>query len=311
MSRDNKGRVCCPPGCPVWQISVRASAEAEVAMAALLESLFGEPPAVYVDAETQTIALSIYCQELPCPEAEIRFRLRTSLGCIREHGLKGDAGGVAIRKIRCQDWTESWKKHFRPLEFGQALLVKPSWSQCKPRAGQGVVVLDPGLSFGTGQHPTTAFCLEQLVACRQKGQTQSLLDIGTGTGILAIAAAKLGYHPIQAIDFDPSAVRVAKANALKNRVAKRVRTLQCDLTRLPIGSETKFDVICANLIYDLLVGQTKRILSRLEHRGTFISAGILGTQFDQVRVVYAAAGLKLIATRKEKEWQSGAFAFGR
>ena len=308
MSCDNKGRVCCPPGCPVWQISVRTPAEAEVAMAALLESLFGEPPAVYVDVETQTIALSIYCQELPRPEAEIRFRLRTSLRRIREDGLKMR---VAIRKIRRQDWAESWKKHFRPLEFGQALLVKPSWSQCKPRAGQGVVVLDPGLSFGTGQHPTTAFCLEQLVACRQKGQTQSLLDIGTGTGILAIAAAKLGYRPIQAIDLDPAAVRVAKANALQNRVAKRVRILQCDVTRLPIGSETKFDVICANLIYDLLIGQTKRILSRLQPRGTFISAGILKTQFDQVRVAYAAAGLELIVTRKEKEWQSGAFAFAR
>ena len=311
MTSDNQGRFYGTADAPVWQISVRTSAEAEVAMAALLESLFGEPPAVYVDAQTQTTALSIYCQELPCPEAEIRLRLRTSLRRIREHGLKMDAGRVAIRKIRRQDWAESWKKHFRPLEFGQALLVKPSWSQCKPRAGQGVVVLDPGLSFGTGQHPTTAFCLEQLVACRQKGQTQSLLDIGTGTGILAIAAAKLGYRPIQAIDLDPAAVRVAKANALQNRVAKRVRILQCDVTRLPIGSETKFDVICANLIYDLLIGQTKRILSRLQPRGTFISAGILKTQFDQVRVAYAAAGLELIVTRKEKEWQSGAFAFAR
>lgn len=311
MTGDNNGRVLCPTNSAVWQISVRTSAEAEVAMAALLESLFGEPPAVYVDAETRTIALSIYCEELPCPEAEIRFRLRTSLRWIREHGLKMDAGRVAIIKIRRQDWAESWKKHFQPLEFGQALLVKPSWSQCKPRAGQGVVVLDPGLSFGTGQHPTTAFCLEQLVACRQKGQMQSLLDIGTGTGILAIAAAKLGYRPIQALDLDPSAVRVAKANALKNRVAKRVRILQRDLTRLPPGSERKFDVICANLIYDLLIGQTKRILSRLQPRGTFISAGILRTQFEQVRVLYAAAGLKLIATRREKEWQSGAFVFGR
>src|SRR5437870_11798870 len=88
MSCDNKGRVCCPPGCPVWQISVRTLAEAEVAMAALLESLFGEPTAVYVDVETQTIALSSYCQQLPRPEAEMRLQLRTILRRIREHGAK-------------------------------------------------------------------------------------------------------------------------------------------------------------------------------------------------------------------------------
>src|SRR5437762_12938515 len=104
MTSDNQRRLYGTADAPVWQISVRTPAEAEVAMAALLESLFGEPPAVYVDAETQTIALSIYCQELPRPEAEIRFRLRTSLRRIRETGLKMR---VAIRKIRRQDWAEA------------------------------------------------------------------------------------------------------------------------------------------------------------------------------------------------------------
>ena len=299
------------PGCPIWQISVTTSAEAEEAIAALLESIFAEPASVYTDAQTQRTVVSIYWPKRSCPEAEIRVRLRRGLMQIRECGLGIYAGRVAIRKIRRRAWAESWKKHFKPLEFGQALLVKPSWSRCKPRAGQAVVVLDPGLSFGTGQHPTTAFCLEQLIACRGTGRARSFLDIGTGTGILAIAAARLGYRPIQALDVDPAAVRVAKANALQNHVEKRVRILQRDLTRLTLGSDTKFEVICANLMYDLLIDQTKRIVNRLQPRGTLISAGILKTQFEQVQVGYAAAGLKLIATRREKEWQSGAFAFAR
>jgi ribosomal protein L11 methyltransferase len=141
------------------------------------------------------------------------------------------------------------------------------------------------------------------------GQARSLLDIGTGSGILAIAAAKLGYHPVHAFDTDPAAVRVAKANALRNRVEKRLRIFRQDLTRLPLQGIVKFDVVCANLICELLISQSKRILNRLQPNGTLILAGILKTQLAPVRQVYAAAGLKMIATRTENEWRSGAFAF--
>jgi ribosomal protein L11 methyltransferase len=172
-------------------------------------------------------------------------------------------------------------------------------------------VLDPGLSFGTGQHPTTAFCLEQLAARRATGRQQSCLDIGTGSGILAIAAAKLGYKPVQAFDFDPAAVRVARANAFQNRVAKRVHIFRQDLIRLPLRDGGRFDVICANLTSELLVQQSKRIVRRLRPTGTLIVAGVFKRQFVEVHRAYAAEGLKLIATGNDKEWQSAAFAFPR
>ena len=139
--------------------------------------------------------------------------------------------------MRREDWAESWKRHFKPIEIGDALLVKPSWSKRRPRKNQAVVILDPGLSFGTGQHPTTAFCLREIVRlklAKERGRLarefktrhhadepsalQSFLDIGTGSGILAIAAAKLGYQPVHAFDFDAEAVRIARANARANRV---------------------------------------------------------------------------------------------
>src|SRR5439155_23112501 len=118
---------------------------------------------------------------------------------------------------------------------GLALLLKPSWSRCRARRGQAVVVLDPGLSFGTGQHPTTRFCLEQIVARRTQDRGQSFLDMGTGSGILAIAAAKLGYHPVAAFDVDAHAVRIARANARKNGVADTLHPRRQDLRQLPAG----------------------------------------------------------------------------
>lgn len=294
---------------PLWQVSVTTTIEAEEAVAALFEALFQRPPSVFLDAAQPTAAVSTYCPKLPLPEAALRARLRAGLSKVRNSGLEIASGRITIRRVAPQNWRESWKKHFRPIEIGRALLVKPTWSRRRPQAGQAVVVLDPGLSFGTGQHPTTAFCLEQLAARRTSGLQQSFLDIGTGSGILAIAATKLGYNPVQAFDLDPAAVRVARANARQNRAAKRIRIFQQDLGRLPLRGGAKIDVICANLTSDLLVHQVNRIVRRLRPTGTLILAGILTIQFARVRQVYLAAGLQLIATRRDKDWQSAAFAF--
>jgi len=291
----------------LWQLSVTTSIEAEEAVAALLEDLFGQAPAIYTDADSQTAAVSVYCPKLHQSEAELRTRLRTGLRQIKNRGLNVAAAEVCLRRVRRSDWVESWKKHFQPLAIGGALLIKPSWSRRRPRAGQAVVVLDPGLSFGTGQHPTTAFCLERLVAARRLTRSQSLLDIGTGSGILAIAAAKLGYHPVRAFDVDPVAIRAAKANLIQNGVEGLVRLCRRDLNRLPLRAAERFEVICANLSSDLLVGQSKRILNRLKPSGTLILAGILKTQFAQVRRALARAGLKLVVARRVNEWQSGEF----
>src|SRR5262249_42097181 len=157
-------------------------------------------------------------------------------------------------------------------EIGSSLLIRPSWSRHRVRPGQGTVVLDPGLSFGTGQHPTTAFCLEQLVACRRRAESQSFLDIGTGSGILAIAAARLGYSPIQAIDCDAEAVRIACANARKNRVEKRIHFSQRDVAKLPVRPARKFSLVCANLISTILLAHQKQILAQVEEKGVLVVA---------------------------------------
>jgi ribosomal protein L11 methyltransferase len=318
---------------PLTKISIATTPEAEEAVAELLLRVFGQTPSTYFDAETGETTVSTYLEKPVQWSAVSRAELRAGLAALTECGLDIGPGEISASKVRREDWAESWKRHFKPLEIGDALLLKPSWEKRKPRKGQAVVILDPGLSFGTGHHATTSFCLRQLVAGRRGaglgsrsgagGETHasararnpdpnpaplsSLLDIGTGSGILAIAAAKLGYSPVRCFDFDPESVRVAKANAVQNGVAHLVKPVRHDLTKLPLTSATRYHVVCANLIYDLLIAERDRILSRLRPDGVLVLAGILQTQFAKVERAYRGAGLKLISTEVEKEWQSGAF----
>ena len=210
-------------------------------------------------------------------------------------------------EARREDWAESWKKHFKAIEVGPALLVKPSWIKRQPRPGQSVVVLDPGLSFGTSQHPTPfAFCLHEIVRCRKKATTWSFLDIGTGSGILAIAAAKLGYQPVHAFDFDPESVRVARANAQVNGVTGKIKLTRGDVTKLPAKPARQYDLVCANLISNLLIAEQKTIVNRVKSDGTLVLAGILAAEFSQVQQAFAACGLKAGRSSKiEEEWRSG------
>jgi len=289
-----------------WKISVKTSPEAEEAVVELFQRLFEELCSVYTDAATCAMTVSTYLAGRSQWSASKRARLLDGLRKIRACGLDVDARTISAQRLRREDWAESWKRHFQPIEIGSALLIKPSWSRRRPHRGQAVVTLDPGLSFGTGQHPTTRFCLEQLVRYRRHHQRQSVLDIGTGSGILAIAAAKLGYQAVEGFDFDPVAVRIARANARRNGVARHVGLSCQDVTRLPLVGE-KHDLICANLVAELLVAGKRRILARLKRDGILVLAGILGSEFEGVRAAYENSGLKVLSRAAEQEWESAAF----
>jgi ribosomal protein L11 methyltransferase len=312
----------------LWRVSVTTAPAAEGAVAQLLEDLFEQTASSYTDLERGVTASAVYLRRKP-DWPIVRAALSSRLARLRQLGLLLDPGRLSLTRMRRQDWAESWKRHFHPIEIGSRLLIKPSWSGYRPRRGQAVVVLDPGLSFGTGQHPTTAFCLEQLATARTSSSARpntavqqkrgargrrhprpwSFLDIGTGSGILAIAAAKLGYAPIEAFDFDPDAVRVARANASANSVARLIRFRRQDFSKLAVRTAKKYSLVCANLISNLLIAERARIISRVAPDGMLVLAGILKTEFQQVRVVYESAGLRLCASRSEKEWRSGAFVW--
>lgn len=294
---------------PLWQVSVTTSLEAEEAVVELLGRLFNCPAAAYTNEETKVTVVSVYCQQRSEWTSGKRGVLAAGLKEIQRAGLRIGAGKIAATRVTREDWSESWKRHFKPIEIGSRLLIKPSWIKRTVEKNQAVVVLDPGLSFGTGNHPTTAFCLRQLVACRKAGQAQAVLDIGTGSGILAIAAAKLGYTPVRAMDFDPEAVRVARENARKNGVLKLLSVGQQDITKLPLRSQEKYDIICANLISTLLLAERERMLNRLQAGGTLVIAGILKEEFPEIQQAWEQSGLKLVTSLMEGEWRSGAFTF--
>jgi ribosomal protein L11 methyltransferase len=291
----------------LWKISVRIAPQAEEAVTALLERITGQPAFLYVDAQRQTTMASVYAERSSDWSPAKRAMLRAELRGLRQCGLDIGRGTISVEHIRQEDWAESWKRHFKPLEIGPALLLKPSWSRRRPKKKQALVVIDPGLSFGTGQHPTTRFCLEQLVAMRRQDRAQSFLDIGTGSGILAISGVKLGYSPVLGIDVDPESVRIARANARQNQAGPKLRLISTPLARLPMRSSAKYDLICANLIFDLLVEERTRISNQLRTGGILVLAGILRSQFRDVRAAYEGLGFRLLCSKTVNEWSSGTF----
>jgi ribosomal protein L11 methyltransferase len=292
---------------PLWWISVATSIEAEDAVSELLEQLSGNTTSSYFDTETGASRINLFSEQKFPPE--FRRRVADGLKNIQSCGLDVGAGKIQIARLKREDWAASWKRHFRPIEIGSQLLIKSSWSRRKARKNQAVVVLDPGLSFGTGQHPTTSFCLHEIARRRKIGGQQSFLDIGTGSGILSIAAAKLGCKPIFALDFDPEAVRVARDNARINKVLHRLQIAEGDVAKLPLRPKQKFDLVCANLISNLLIEQRKRIVKQLSPCGTLVLAGILQSEFRLVQSAFEELRLKQVAGKSEKEWRSGSFCF--
>jgi len=169
---------------------VTTSSSAEEAVSEILTERFGKSASSYTDFETGISRVSIFFETKPLFPRRERQALAGALARLKEYGLESGPAALSLERIRNRDWAESWKRHFKALEIGPRLLIKPGWVRRRARKGQAVVVLDPGLSFGTGNHPTTEFCLRALAAGRKTGQRQSFWDVGTGSGILAIAAAK-------------------------------------------------------------------------------------------------------------------------
>jgi len=300
---------------PLWRISVTTTLEAVDAVTELLAGHFSAAAAAYHNLETGVSTVSVY-RDRPPEAKRCQQEIAAGLKNIASCGLKVGAAQIEVVKVKREDWAESWKRHFHPLEIGAELLIKPSWIKQRPKKGQAVVILDPGLSFGTGQHPTTSFCLSAIVAATPRrrpsgdqggNDAKSFLDIGTGSGILAIAAAKLGFAPVHAFDFDPESVRVAKANARKNRVDGNIKLTRGDVTKLPLRPARQYDLVGANLISNLLIAERQRIVNRLKPGGTLVLAGILAVEFGKVQAAYGQSGLKLAAKRVENEWCSGAF----
>lgn len=209
----------------------------------------------------------------------------------------------SIDHITEEDWSSSWKEHFKPLRIGRRLVVKPTWEDFSPNTGDIVLELDPGMAFGTGTHPTTMLCLSILenLFSTDHGEVmmpRTVLDVGTGSGILSIASAKLGAGHVTAIDIDPEAVRVANENCALNGVSSVVSVSDTPLEKIP----GVFDVVLANILAEDLVKLAPELTRRLKPGACMVLSGILVEKEDLVRKGFAGRRLDLIEVARESEW---------
>ena len=288
------------------QVSLATTLEAAEAVGIILERIFGQAPSVYQHPEQSGPVISIYPPAKQRITGAQRRQLAGELEALESCGVPVGDGELKVKPLGREDWVDSWKRHFKPLNIRGKILVRPDGIRAKAQPGQKLVVLNPGLSFGTGQHATTCYCLEQMVARRVRSP-QSLLDVGTGSGILAIAAAKLGYVPVKAFDFDAVAVQVARDNAKRNRVPEKIRLSIGDINNMSRRPRVRYDMVCANLFHDLLKANAEVLIARVKPKGCLLLAGILEEQFDSLRDVFEATGMRLRHSKRQGEWRSGTF----
>lgn len=212
-----------------------------------------------------------------------------------------------VRSLGEEDWAHAWKRFYKPLRVGQRVLLKPSWETVECAPGDLVVELDPGMAFGTGLHPSTRLCIAALETYVQPGF--AVLDLGTGSGVLAIVAHKLGATPLLATDIDPIAVTVASENAALNGVPLAVAGgLQVQLGSVPADRAGQFDLVVANILAEVLVKlfdadySYPPLTAPLKPGGLLLLAGILETRADWVVDAARRHGCTLIDRREEGDW---------
>lgn len=206
-----------------------------------------------------------------------------------------------ISAVKSEDWSSSWKVHFKPLRVGKHLLIVPTWEDAPLMSGDLIIRIDPGMAFGTGGHETTRLCLELLESVMESGPlltVPSLLDLGTGSGILAMAADLLGAGRILALDIDPDAVTVARDNFTVNNMSDRIES-----GTDPLESLTEnFDIILANILAEELVRLAPFLTARVQIGGSLILSGILSEKEELVRSGFASQPLKYVQTVYSGEW---------
>ena len=207
----------------------------------------------------------------------------------------GIAYTVETEGIEQEDWQNGWRKYYHPLEIGRRLAVVPSWQEYD--TARVKLLLDPGLAFGTGGHETTSLCLEALDELVQGGER--MLDIGTGSGILAIAALKLGAASAEGVDIDPVAVRTAVENAALNQVEDRFSGLVGNLSDQASGT---YQIITANIVANAIISLSPAVPGLLAEGGHFIASGIIDTRADEVEEALRAAGLAVAARKEKRGW---------
>lgn len=260
--------------------SVRASAPPELV-----------DPGTILDETTITSYLPVD-DRLEARLESVRSRVRT----LPETGVDVGPADITVKPVEDADWAGAWKSFFKPVEIGR-VLVKPSWEEVAARPDQVVVEIDPGMAFGTGNHPTTQLCALALQKYVRGGER--VLDVGTGSGVLAISAARLGALEVTATEADPVAVEAACNNVARNSVEQNVRVIESD--SLESVSE-KVDIAVANITANTIIGLAGELSRAVAPGGILIASGLIEERADEVTSWLEQVGFDLIETMTEDDW---------
>ncbi|MFS8513071.1 MAG: 50S ribosomal protein L11 methyltransferase [Planifilum fulgidum] len=231
------------------------------------------------------------------PEGMLAGRIRDRLAKLPDWGLDPGPAEVSCRIVSEETWESAWKKYYKPVRVTEKLTVSPVWESVHPARGETVILLDPGMAFGTGTHATTQMCLRLLEKHLHPGDR--VIDVGCGSGILSIAAAKLGAGSVLAVDLDEVAVRKTRENAGLNGVQDQVFVRTGDLLT---GVTEGGDLILANLLSPILLRLARDIRRVLRPGGRLIASGIVSDQVRSVQEALEDAGLETVETIGEGDW---------
>ena len=198
-----------------------------------------------------------------------------------------------------EDWANSWKEFYKPFKIGKIVIV-PAWESYTAENGEIIVTMDPGMAFGTGTHETTRLIIGLLQKYVKKGM--SLLDVGTGSGILAICGAKLGAAPCRAYDIDPMSVRVANENIRESGLEDKITCDQSDLLKQVKNIAGGYDIICANIVADIIIRMTPDVSPFMSEKTVLLSSGIISERADDVVACFEKNGFKIVERAEDNGW---------
>jgi ribosomal protein L11 methyltransferase len=279
-----------------WELAISAPEAVEEALTNFLWEL-GALGVVGEEAPGRELRLRAFFP--PGAGAGIGTRLANYLAGLRALGLPAPQDST-LSRVADVDWSQAWRTHFRPLSVGRRLLIAPPWDACA--AGERIpIVIDPGRAFGTGHHASTQGCLESLEDIMERASPRTAIDLGTGSGILAIAAVRLGVLTVLAVDDDPDALACAAANARRNGVTERVRPLQSDagsLTSAAVG------LVLANLLAPAHLRLGPHYARYVAPAGALVLGGILDPEAPAVSASITAHGFVPVTVRSVDGWST-------
>ncbi|MGG3453817.1 MULTISPECIES: 50S ribosomal protein L11 methyltransferase [Paenibacillus] len=235
--------------------------------------------------------------------AEVRARIEE----LKSYEIDPGDAVITVRDVSEDDWANNWKQYFKPLRVSEKLTIKPTWEDYTPGPGEQIIELDPGMAFGTGTHPTTSLCLRTLESIIQDGD--EVIDVGTGSGILAIGACRLGASKVLALDLDPVAVSSATENTRLNRLENQIQVVESDLLSVLKGegsAEVKVKlpvrVVVANILAEIILLFIEDVYQALTSGGYYIASGIYKNKEQAVQEALIAAGFELERTARDEDW---------